>query len=236
MSIGKLYLIPTFLSDKTSIDLLPVYNINIILDLDEFIVEEIKTARRFLRSIGYLKDFNSVVFYELNEHTELSETENYLNSIVDKGKSIGLLSEAGTPCIADPGSELVILAHHKNIQVIPLPGSNSIFLALMASGLNGQRFLFHGYLPIDKLDRKLKLKEMEGDAKKTGRTQICIETPYRNLQFFEAIISICHPDLMLCVACNINSNDEFIRTKSIGSWKGNTPDIHKKPAVFLMNF
>jgi 16S rRNA (cytidine1402-2'-O)-methyltransferase len=153
-----------------------------------------------------------------------------------KGKDMGLISESGTPCVADPGSEMVLLAHQKNIPVVPLIGPNSIILALMSSGLNGQNFIFHGYLPIDKNERKQSILAMEKDSLSKHRTQIFIETPYRNLSLYETLLTICSPELKLCIACNINSTDEFIHTMAIREWKLTKPDIHKKPSVFLLNF
>jgi 16S rRNA (cytidine1402-2'-O)-methyltransferase len=234
MNPGKLYLIPTFLSIAEGIDSIASYNKNIISELKIFIVEDIRTARRFLRTVGYKNDFNQVVFYELNEHTDITEIEGYLNPLLT-GENIGLLSDAGTPCVADPGAEFVWLAHQKNVRVVPLTGPNSILLALMASGLNGQAFTFHGYLPIEKSERNKFIKILEKDSATTGKTQIFIETPYRNRQLFEAIINICKPELRLCIACNISSPDEFIKTMTIREWKTGIPDLHKKPAVFLIN-
>jgi len=235
MTTGKLYLIPTFLSEYSSTDSFSTLNRITVFSLNEFIVEDIKSARRFLRAVGYQKDFNEVVFYELNEHTNLTEIDGYL-SLLLKGGDMGLISEAGTPCIADPGAELVLLAHQKNITVVPLTGPNSILLALMASGLNGQAFTFHGYLPVDKNKRNHAIKELEKESARTGRTQIFIETPYRNRQIFEALLDNCRPDFKLCIACNINSPDEIIKTMTIRDWKLKKPDLHKKPAVFLLNF
>lgn len=235
MATGKLYLIPAFLSGTSSIDSFSALNSKIVLSLNEFIVEDIRSARRFLRSVGYQRDFKEVVFNELNEHTNLAEIEGYLTPLL-KGSDMGLISEAGTPCVADPGAELVLLAHHKHISVVPLTGPNSILLALMASGLNGQSFTFHGYLPVEKTKRNHAIKELEKNSAHTGRTQIFIETPYRNHQIFEALLNNCKPDLKLCVACSINSPDEFIKTMTIRDWKLKKPDLHKKPAVFLLNF
>jgi len=232
---GKLYLIPTYLTDEANPEIIAPVNIRIILSLDEYIVEELRTARRFLRSLGYHHDFNSVNFYELNEHTDPNVFIDYLEPLL-KGKNAGLISEAGSPCVADPGSELVHLAHQNKIPVIPLAGPNSLILALMASGLNGQNFIFHGYLPIDKTQRKQVIRAMEKDSLMNRRTQLFIETPYRNLNLLEALLQICSPELRLCIACNINSANEFIRTMTIREWKMVKPDIHKKPAVFLFNF
>lgn len=231
---GNLYLIPSFISETSIPGSLPSLNQEIIKGLDVFIVEELRTARRYLRSIGFSKDFDTILFFELNEHTNLTEIRDFLQPVLD-GKNAGLISEAGTPCVADPGAELVMLAHQKGIRVIPLTGPNSIILALMASGLNGQNFIFHGYLPIDKVERKQAIKSLEKDIQTFGRTQIFIEAPYRNVALFDALISNCSNDIKLCIACNITSTDEFIQTKSINDWSKENPDIHKKPAVFLLN-
>ncbi|MBM3436378.1 MAG: SAM-dependent methyltransferase [Bacteroidetes bacterium] len=234
MAYGKIFLIPTFLSKTASADELPVSVKEQINFLDVFIVEEIKTARRFLRKTGYSKDFGLVTFFELSEHTPPAAFIEFLLP-AEKGKDMGLLSEAGSPCIADPGSGMILLAHQIGIPVIPVAGATSIHLALMASGLNGQKFTFHGYLPIDKHQRKHALKEIEKEIRKNRYTQIFIETPYRNGQLFDAILNACAPDVLLCVACNITSEDEFIKTKTLAEWKTHQPDIDKKPAVFLMN-
>jgi len=233
MAKGKLFLIPSFLSDSSPKNIFPDLNSEIILNLEEFIVEELKTARRFLRKIGYNKPFDDVTFHVLNEHTDNINIEPFLDS-VNSGKDIGLLSEAGSPCIADPGSEIVRIAHNLNIQVVPLIGPSSILLALIASGFNGQNFIFHGYLPRDKRERENKIKDLERNAFRLNQTQIFMETPYRNIQMFNSIIQVCSSSTSLCIACNLTAEDEFISTKTIGSWKNITPDIHKKPAIFLL--
>ena len=235
MKKGKLFLIPSYISENTDPDFFSPYNLRIISGLDEFIVEELRTARRFLRLVNYTNDINLVNFQVLNEHTDPDAVEQLIKPLI-RGKDAGLISESGTPCIADPGSLLVNLAHQRKIKVVPLTGPNSIILAIMASGLNGQSFTFHGYLPIDKTDRKKAIKALERDAQMTNRTQIFIETPYRNQNLFEAIISICSDELKLCIACNISSSNENIQSKTIAEWKLLKPDIHKKPAVFLVNF
>ncbi len=233
MKKGVLYLIPSFLSETEYDNVFPVFNREIILTLDEFIVEELRTARRFLRKIGYKKDFDKTQFHILNEHTDLTVIEKYLKNITS-GKDLGLLSEAGTPCIADPGAEIVRIAQQMNVQVVPLIGPSSIFLALMASGFNGQNFVFHGYLPIDKKERKKKIMEIEQNAKKYDQTQIFIETPYRNNQMFQGIIEACASETLLCIACNITGDDESIITKKVKDWRKTEPSLHKKPAVFLL--
>jgi 16S rRNA (cytidine1402-2'-O)-methyltransferase len=230
---GKIYLIPSSLGDVDLNNVLPGYNINIISSLDEFIVEDIRTARRFLREAGFNTDFDKVVFHILNEHTNEIEIAELIKSNL-KGNNTGLLSEAGLPCVADPGKNLVKLAHQNNIKVVPLTGPSSIFLALMASGFNGQNFAFNGYLPIKKKARETAIKKLENKAYKDDQTQIFIETPYRNNQILEAIITTCSDDTLLCIACDITTKAEFIISKNINEWKKNIPDLHKRPCVFLL--
>jgi len=230
---GKLYLIPSSLGNNKLNNIIPEYNSIIINRLDEFIVENIRTARRFLKKTGFKKSFDNITFHILNKHSDQTEILSYLNS-TDKGKDIGLLSEAGTPCIADPGADIVKMAHQKNIRIIPLVGPSSIYLALMASGFNGQNFVFHGYLPIKKYLKINKIKTLEKDAKQKDQTQIFIETPYRNKQLLDSIIETCNKETLLCIACNITLENEFIITKTIAEWSKKPPDIHKRPTVFLL--
>jgi len=234
MNRGKLYLIPTTLGETDRLDkVLPEYNKEIIYGLDEFIVEQVRTARRFLRKAGHPLPIDDMKFYELNKHTGEMEINAYLDPVLS-GKSIGLLSEAGTPCVADPGSVIVRMAHEKNIEVVPLVGPNSIILALMASGFNGQNFTFHGYLPVDKQALVKKIREMETVSGNLHQTQIFIETPYRNRQILEKLLEVCRPETKLCIARDITLDSEWIKTKTIGAWKKETADLHKKPTVFLL--
>lgn len=230
---GALYLIPTPLGDGDINQVLPDYNRLIIMELDTFVVEELRTARRFLRKIGYTKDFEEVNFFLLNEHTQSEELTEILQNTGD-GKSVGLLSEAGCPAIADPGASLVNIAHQAGIKVIPLTGPSSIILALMASGLNGQQFTFNGYLPVKLFERKQKLKELERLVLKLSITQIFIETPYRNQSMFDSILEVCNESTLLCIAINITMPDEIILTKSIKEWRRFKFTLEKKPAVFLL--
>jgi 16S rRNA (cytidine1402-2'-O)-methyltransferase len=196
-------------------------------------VEEIKTARRFLRQISPGIDLDKIVFFVNNEHSK----ENDLSSCIDpllNGSDMGLLSEAGVPCVADPGSEIVKLAHDHNIKVIPLIGASSLLLSLMASGFNGQNFVFHGYLPIDKISRTKKIKEIEKSVYSNNQTQIFIEAPYRNIQLFQAMTDVCSDNTRLCIATDLTMESEVIKVQSIRNWKGKRPDIHKKPTVFLL--
>ena len=230
---GKLYLIPTFLSETDPENVFPGINTKILSSLDIFIVEELRTARRFLRKVGFNKPFEEVTLHLLNEHTDLSKIGNYLDE-AEKGKDIGLFSEAGTPCIADPGSVIVKIAHKRDIRVVPLTGPSSIMLALMASGFNGQNFAFIGYLPIDKKEAANKIRQLEKAIYQNNQTQIFIETPYRNNRLFEILLNTCSDSTMICVASDLTSEKEFIKTLSVRDWKYQKPDIHKIPAVFLM--
>ena len=230
---GKLYLLPTTLGDSEINSSVTPFAISILHSLTEFIVEDEKTARRFLKKTDYPVSMGSLILHSLNEHTQTNEIQNYLAS-AEKGKNIGLLSEAGCPVIADPGAEIVELAHKKNICVVPLVGPSSILLGLMASGFNGQNFCFHGYLPKEKNLLVQKLKEMEKDSFRKNQTQIFIETPYRNNQMINEIISCCSSETKLCIACDITLPSEFIQTKSISEWGKKIPDINKRPALFLI--
>ncbi len=230
---GKLYLIPTTLGEGDFKKVIPSYNIEIIKTIDEFIVEEIKTARRFLKKIGFYLNFNDITFHILNEHTDKIDISSYLDSI-SLGKDIGLMSEAGTPCVADPGAEIVKIAHKKNIKIVPLIGPSSILLSIMASGFNGQNFAFVGYLPIKILERKRKIRELEKLVYQKNQTQIFIEAPYRNNQLLETILKTCYDETLLCIACNLTLADEFISTKTIKQWRKQSPDIHKKTTIFLL--
>ena len=231
---GKLFLIPTTLGGFDSIgNVLPDYNTQIIHSIDIFIVEQVRTARRFLSRLKHPVSIDDIEFYELNKHTREDDVFSFLYGIKG-GKSIGLLSEAGTPCIADPGASVVKIAHELNIKVVPLVGPNSIILSLMASGFNGQNFTFHGYLPIDKSDLSRKLKEIEQKARKENQTQIFIETPYRNNQMLSTIIKSCSPNTLLCIATDLTLSTEVVLTLPISSWKRRKPDFHKKPTVFLI--
>jgi 16S rRNA (cytidine1402-2'-O)-methyltransferase len=233
MKKGKLYLIPSSLGSETSDHILPVFNQEITKQFSVFIVENIRTARRFLRSTGYVKDFDDVVFHLLDKHSRPEEWTEFLNE-TEAGKDIGLLSEAGLPCIADPGNVIVRNAHKKGIEITPLVGPSSLMLALMASGFNGQNFCFHGYLPIKSNERKNKIKELENDVYRKDQTQIFIETPYRNLALLESIIKQCKGSSMLCIAFDLTLDTQKIISKTVAQWKKTKIDLHKKPAVFLI--
>ena len=232
MTAGTLYLIPTFLSDDNFL-VLPESVIQVIHTLHDFVVEEEKTARRFLKRIKSPVPQSEFIFQLLNEHSTNEELPSVLHKL-KSGSNIGLLSEAGCPAIADPGSELVKLAHENGIRVVPFVGPSSILLSLMASGFNGQSFCFHGYLPRDPKQRQQRIKELERIVTKSGQTQIFIETPYRNMQLIDDLLQIMNDDSKLCIASELTGQNENIRTKLIKNWKKNTPSFHKKPCIFLM--
>ncbi len=227
-----LYLIPTFLSEE-SMDVLPAQHLEIVKQLDEFIVENPKTARQFLKRVGTVKPLQELIMHSLNEHTPESEVQDLLKPL-KAGKSIGLLSEAGCPAVADPGSEVVRMAHEANIKVQPLIGPSSILLALMASGLNGQSFVFHGYLPRETAVRKRKIKELEKEAIRKKQTQIFIETPYRNQALIQDVLGTCEDDSLFCIASLLTSPREKIVTRTIANWKKRVPELGKIPAIFLI--
>lgn len=231
---GQLYLIPTSLGDEAPVTILPQYNLGVIKKITHFVVEDLRSARRFLKKALPEINIDALSFYVLNEHSTGSEIA-ALPKIMLDGNDLGLLSEAGLPCVADPGAVLVGLAHESGIKVIPLSGPSSIFLALMASGFNGQNFAFLGYLPIDKRERILKIRELETSAVHSGQTQIFIEAPYRNRQMMDALLESLHPSTNLCIAVDLTLPGEFIRTLPVQAWKkSGYPDINKKPAVFLI--
>ncbi len=231
MKQGILYLIPTVLAENTA-HTIPTYINDIIVDTDLYIVENIKTARRFIKSICKEKNIDECTFLELDKHKKYEFDEAFLASIFN-GKNIGLMSEAGTPCIADPGNKVVEMAHEMEIKIVPLVGPNSIIMALMTSGFNGQQFTFNGYLPFDSVERKNKILQMESSGKK-GNTQIFMDTPFRNQRLLEEIIQHCKFDTMLSIACNITAKDEFIKTLPLAEWKKRKPDLNKKPAIFIL--
>ncbi|MBC8314665.1 MAG: SAM-dependent methyltransferase [Bacteroidales bacterium] len=233
MTRGTLYLIPTTLGDTSPEDLLPGKTLSLIRSLSTFIVEEIKPARWFLRKAGYTGNFEAMNLQIFNEHTDRNDLMPFIQPMLD-GIDTGLLSEAGTPCIADPGAEIVELAHQVGIKVVPLSGPSSILLALSASGFNGQNFVFHGYLPIEKRERQRKIKEIERAAYDKDQTQIFIETPYRNTALLGALSQTCKPSSRLCMAINLTTAKEQILVQTIADWRVSKTDVHKKPAVFLL--
>lgn len=234
MRLGTLYLIPVTLGDDLIQKALPPDVVSITQKLDTFVVENEKTARRFLGAIKTHKPVRELVMLTLNEHTMDQELPALLAPLLE-GRDIGLMSEAGCPGVADPGAKLAALAHRKGIRVAPLVGPSSILLGLMASGLDGQRFTFLGYIPSEKAARVQKLREIEQTSRKNRETQIFIETPYRNQHLLEDILASCNGETRLCIACNVSLEDELIVTKRIADWKNTSlPDLHKKPTVFLL--
>lgn len=229
---GILYLIPATLGEEGQPDFsVPEKVKEIVISIDNFIVESEKSARRFLLKLG--KKINKLNVQILNEHTKPEDFKKFLDPVFS-GKNIALISDAGCPAVADPGSEIVLLAHYSGIRVVPMVGASSIILALMSSGLNGQKFSFHGYLPAERNSRIKKIKEIERESFTKNQTQIFIEAPYRNQKLLEDILQNCKRDTLLGIACEITLPSEFIRTKNISEWKKNIPDINKKPTVFLM--
>ncbi len=230
---GTLYLIPTTLGDSSISSVIP-NDITILLkQIKHFIVEDIRTTRRYLKKVDKSIDIDELTFYELNKHTTPQQKSGFLNS-AKKGNHIGIISEAGCPGVADPGSDIVAAAHHQNIKVVPLVGPSSILLSLMASGMNGQSFAFHGYLPIKSGERTKAIKHLENLSVREKQTQIFIEAPYRNNHLLKDILSACNPKTRVCVACDITLETEFIKTKSVTQWKNKLPELHKKPTIFLI--
>jgi 16S rRNA (cytidine1402-2'-O)-methyltransferase len=230
---GKLYLIPTTLGESAPLEVLPISIKRAVENIDHYIAENEKTARRFIKSISANKSQPDLHFETLNKFTEPSEVPSYLNPCLN-GLDVGLLSEAGCPAIADPGANVVRLAHDKKIQVVPLVGPSSILLAMMASGMNGQSFAFNGYLPIDNNERRKTIKKFERLSKETGQSQIFIETPYRNDKLLTELIKILQSNTQLCVAADISLQTETIYTKSVNEWQKVNIDLHKRPAIFII--
>lgn len=231
--MSKLYLVPNLLSESDWQNSLPARINTVLTQTRYFIVENIRTARRFLKQVNKTIDIDSLTFFELNKHTKKEDIPAYLKPISD-GFDVAVISEAGCPGVADPGAEIVKLAHGKGIQVEPLTGPSSILLALMASGLNGQNFAFNGYLPVQSNERVRALNLLEKIAKNEQQTQIFIETPYRNNQLLKDITKTCSNASWLCIAANLTGENEFIKTQTVGEWKKGVPDLHKQPAIFLI--
>jgi len=233
-SKGKLYLIPTTLGEGNELDVLP-QSINKTIDfIDIFIVENEKTARKFIKLTNPNKIQASLKLFSLNKHTEISEHNKMIQPCLE-GKNIGLMSEAGCPAIADPGAVIVKLAHEKGIQVLPLVGPSSILLAMMASGMNGQNFAFNGYIPIDKSEKRAVLKNLEKLSQDKNQSQIFIETPYRNNKMLEDILQALQPNTHLCVAADVTLPTEYIKTMRVIDWKKAVVDLHNKPAIFIIH-
>jgi len=230
---GKLYLIPTTLGENEPLEVLPISIKRVIENVDYYIVENEKTARKSIKKISSGKSQPSLKIEVLNKYTEEQSIPKFLQPCLD-GQDVGVLSEAGCPGIADPGAEVVKIAHEKGIQVVPLVGPSSIFLALMASGMNGQSFAFKGYLPIEGTERKKAIKQMEKLSIHQKQSQICIETPYRNDKFLAEMLKTLANQTLLCVACDITLSTEYIVTKTVADWKKTLVDLHKRPAIFII--
>ncbi|MEG1838484.1 MAG: SAM-dependent methyltransferase [Bacteroidaceae bacterium] len=228
-----LYLLPVTLGDTTIESVLPAYNKEITLQIKHFIVEDVRSARRFLKKVDKDINIDSLTFYTLNKHTSPEEISGYLKPLIN-GESMGVISEAGCPAIADPGADVVAIAQRKGLKIIPLVGPSSIILSVMASGFNGQSFAFYGYLPIEPDERTKMIKHLEQRAYNESQTQLFIETPYRNNKMMEDIIRNCRPQTRLCIAANITCEDEYIRTKTVKEWQGKLPDLSKIPCIFLI--
>ncbi|PQV50515.1 16S rRNA (cytidine1402-2'-O)-methyltransferase [Jejuia pallidilutea] len=234
MQKGKLFLIPTTLGDNAPLEVLPISVKKTVEDVSIFIVENEKSARRFIKKISPKKPQPSLELFLLNKFTQSIELPEFLEPCL-KGKDVGLLSEAGCPGVADPGADVVKLAHEKDIQVVPLVGPSSILMAIMSSGLNGQSFAFNGYLPIDKNERKKEIKRLERISFDFNQSQIFIETPYRNNKMLEDICATVSPDTNVCVACDITLPTEFIKTLPAKVWAKKNVDLHKRPTIFIIH-
>ncbi|NDV66900.1 SAM-dependent methyltransferase [Bacteroides sp. 224] len=228
-----LYLIPVTLGDTAIETVLPSYNKEVILSIKHFIVEDVRSARRFLKKVDKEIDIDGLTFFPLNKHTSPDAISDYLQPL-QQGMSMGIISEAGCPAIADPGADVVAIAQRKNLKVVPLVGPSSILLSVMGSGFNGQSFAFHGYLPIEPGERAKKLKTLEQRVYAEHQTQLFIETPYRNNKMVEDILQHCRPQTKLCIAANLTTESEYIKTKTVKEWKNKTPDLSKIPCIFLL--
>ncbi len=230
---GKLFLIPSPLGEHDFSYIFPAINAEIIQDIDHFILEDLRTGRRFIKKLGMKKPMEGLEFLSLNEHTRPKEFKKLIEPCLE-GKHVGLLSDAGTPCVADPGNVVVALAHKHQVEVVPLVGPNSILLGLMGSGLNGQQFAFNGYLPREPKGRETQLLFHEKLMQRNKQTQIFIETPYRNNHFFQSMLKVCQNDTYICLATNVGTETQSIVTKTVREWRKMKIDIHKQPTVFLM--
>jgi len=230
---GKLYLIPSPLGENEPNEVIPAPVLESLAGFKTFVVEEVRTARRYLSKAGLKGHIGELEFHELNEHTDNATIESYVR-LFDNGNNVALISEAGLPAVADPGAQLVALCHRKGIEVVPAVGPSSLMLALMSSGLNGQSFAFCGYLPAKTEERRARLKSIEKLSLQARQTQIFIETPYRNDGMFADILSVCNGNTRVCVAANITMPDAYIKTKTVSQWKQSPITIGKRPCVFLL--
>lgn len=234
MTYGILYLIPTLLGEGDIAWVIPTAVKQCIADLSYYIVENPKAARKFLRQVDCNLSLQEIKMQALDEHTQSKNFIDFLAPLLS-GNNVGLLSEAGCPAVADPGAGLIRIAHQRNIRVVPLVGPSSVLLALMASGLNGQRFMFHGYLPVERNKRIIKIIQLERESVRDDQTQIFIETPYRNQRLLEALIQNCQNNTNLCIASNITLANEQIRTKTVKEWKQTVPKVDKELVIFLLH-
>ena len=231
--IPALYLIPNLLGDTPVEQVLPPYNHEIIIGIRHFIVEDVRTARRFLKLVDRSIDIDQLTFYTLNKHTNPEEVASMLRPL-EEGSPMGVISEAGCPAVADPGADVVAIAQRKGLQVIPLVGPSSIILAVMGSGFNGQSFAFNGYLPIEPDERIKTIKKLEQRAYTENQTQLFIETPYRNAKMMADILKACRPQTHLCIAAGLTTKDEYIKTRTVKEWTGKLPALEKIPCIFLI--
>lgn len=232
--MSALYLIPVTLGDTPVDRVLPAYNREVILGIRHFIVEEVRTARRFLKQVEKTIDIDALTFYPMGKHADAALFSRYLEPL-RRGESVGVISEAGCPAVADPGADVVAIAQREGLKVVPLVGPSSILLAVMASGFNGQSFAFHGYLPIDAADRARRLKQLESRSAQERQTQLFIETPYRNAKMIAEVLATCSPRTRLCIAAGITTETEFIRSLTVAEWKKSPlPDLKKTPTIFAI--
>jgi 16S rRNA (cytidine1402-2'-O)-methyltransferase len=231
---GKLFLIPTTLGPNEPLEVLPISVKKIVENLDFFIVENEKSARSFIKKIAPRKSQPALRIFVLDKYTSEFESKSFLDPCF-KGIDVGLLSEAGVPAIADPGANMVMLAHQKRVEVVPLVGPSSIILAMMGSGLNGQNFAFNGYLPIEKVDRKKKIKQFEKHSKENNQSQIFIETPYRNQKLFDELKNVLTPSTYLCVGADLTLATEYLKTLTVNEWKNENIDLQKRPCIFIFH-
>jgi 16S rRNA (cytidine1402-2'-O)-methyltransferase len=234
MPKGTLFLVPVPLADNAAQKSYTPYLKETIDQLSEYIVENEKTARKFLKEAGISIPQSQLTIHDYGKHQRGGSLAEFFVGL-ESGRSVGLMSEAGCPGVADPGADIVAEAHKRDIKVVPLVGPSSILLALMASGFNGQSFTFHGYLPIDKAERSRRIKDLENNSIRFKQTQLFIETPFRNNSILEEVLRTCSPKTQLCIACNLTAEDEFVKTLSVFDWKKQIPDLHKKPTIFLLS-
>lgn len=228
-----LYLLPVTLGDTSIETVLPAYNCHVIRAIRHFIVEDVRSARRFLKKVDSTINIDNLSFYPLNKHTSAEAISDYLKPL-ENGMPMGIISEAGCPAVADPGTDVVAIAQRKGLKVVPMVGPSSIILSIMGSGFNGQSFAFHGYLPIEAGERTKTLKLLEQRIYTENQTQLFIETPYRNHKMLDDILKSCRPQTKLCIAANLTCKDEYIKTRSIKDWKGKLPTLSKIPCIFLL--